>query len=57
MRFTPQRRIDREAVRKSLRELELLFGRKPPDTKGNTALERGVGSAVKPLLKESKNEC
>lgn len=54
MKLKPQPRIDREAVRKSLRELEALFGRKPPDTKGNTALERGVGSAAKLNLKDSQ---
>lgn len=52
MKFIPKRRIDREAVAKSMRELALIFAKKPPDTKGNTPFERGIGSAVKPYLKE-----
>ncbi len=48
----PRRTIDREAVAKSLRELELLFGKKSPDTKGNTPVQRGIGNAVKMFPKE-----
>ena len=55
MRFVPQRRIDREAVRKSLRELELLFGRKPPDRNEIAPQQRGEG-ATQFLKKELRNE-
>ncbi len=46
----------REAVVKSLRELELLFGKKPADTKQNARLQSGAGDTEK-LKVEVHNEC
>jgi hypothetical protein len=42
-----QRKIDRAAVAKSLRELELLFGKKTPTTKDNTQRGLGAGNTSK----------
>lgn len=42
---TTKRKIDRSAVAKSLRELEQLFGKKPPDKNGSTAGKSGAGVA------------
>ncbi|RFC31631.1 MAG: hypothetical protein DID92_2727745639 [Candidatus Nitrotoga sp. SPKER] len=50
MKFTPKRKIDPQAVQKSLRELKMLFGDRP--AKENAPLARSVGSAVRLNLKE-----
>lgn len=47
---------DREAVAKSLRELALLFEKKPPDRNGNAAGKSGAGDTGK-LKREVRNEC
>lgn len=39
----PHRKINRAAVAKSLRELEKLFGKKPPDRNDNAAGKSGAG--------------
>ncbi len=53
--YKPQRKIDQAAVRKSLRELEALFGKKPPDPKENAPQQRGE-STTQFLNKEVRNE-
>lgn len=42
---TKRKQIDRSAVVRSLRDLELLFGRKTPDRNGSTAGKSGAGVA------------
>ncbi len=39
----------REAVARSLRELEKLFGRKPPDTRQSAQRELGAGTSENKL--------
>lgn len=36
----------REAVARSLRALEKLFGKKPPDRNGNATLQGGAGETL-----------
>ena len=46
MNNRPQLKISREAVAKSLRELEILFWKKPIPEKQNTRREPGAGKAM-----------
>jgi hypothetical protein len=55
MKFQPQRRIDQAAVQKSLRELALLFGKRPPDTKENAPRQRGENQ-TQLLIRSQTNE-
>lgn len=54
MKFKPQKRINRAAVAKSLRDLTLLFGKGLTEPKGNPTFARGVSEAVQPVCKASK---
>lgn len=44
-----QRKIDRVAVAQSLRELEILFVKKPPDGKAKARLQPGLSEAGKTI--------
>lgn len=51
---TKRKQIDRSAVARSLRELENLFGKKPPDENGNAADKSGAGDTGKPIREMPK---
>lgn len=52
---TRPKKIDREAVARSMRELEMLYGRKPLDRNEIAPQQRGEGATLI-LNKEMRNE-